>query len=106
MPIYTVDIACRSTGHDYAGLFAALRRANGLPFMEGRWFIDVREDVNAVTTALLRHCARGDRLFVTELAPETRWTGTALGDDAKAWIAARSIPEASPKRPVERRAMH
>lgn len=99
MPIYSLDIACRSTGHDYAGLFAALRRANAQPFMEGRWFVDVREDVNAVTRALLSLCAPGDGLFVTELAPETRWTGTGLGDETKAWIAAKST-KAPPDQPT------
>ncbi len=96
MPIFAVDIACRSASHNYADLFAALRNANGLMFMEGRWLLDVREDLNQATKALLSHCAIGDGLFVTELAPETRWSGTGLGDEAKSWFAARSRPKGPP----------
>lgn len=89
MPVYTVDIACRTTGYDYAALFDALRRSNALSFMENRWLLDVREDVATVTDVLLSYCAAGDRLFVTELTPQTPWTGTGIGDEAKAWLASR-----------------
>lgn len=89
MPIYTIDLSCRAAGHDYTPLFTALRQADAIPFMDARWLLDVREDLGGVTEALLRHCAPGDRLFVTELAPETRWSGTGLREDVKAWILAR-----------------
>ncbi len=90
MPVYTVDIAYRALGFDYAPLWKALREANAQPCLDGRWLLDLSQDIEAVTTALLSHCAPGDGLFVTELAAETRWTGTGLGDEAKAWFTARS----------------
>lgn len=96
MPVYTVDLACRCPQHDYAALFSALRGANAQHFMECRWFVDVRDDVSAVTRALLSHCAPGDGLFVTELASETRWTGTGLGDEAKAWLTSRMTSVKAP----------
>lgn len=109
MPIYTVDLSCRAKGHDYTPLFQALRDAQAEPFMDARWLLDVGQDVGSLTSALLSLCAPGDGLFVTELAPETRWSGTGMGEDAKAWFAARMArPEpisemVPPKRRAPRR---
>ena len=89
MPIYTVDISCRSSDHDYTPLFERLRSANAVSYMDARWLLDVREDINDVVRSLLQHCAPGDRLFITELAPETRWSGTGLREEVKAWLLAR-----------------
>lgn len=104
MPVYTVDLSCRASGFDYTPLFTALREANALSFMDARWLLDVGQDLNALTAALLGLCAAGDGVFVTELAPETRWSGTGLGEEAKAWFAARmTTPTAPPKHKAPRR---
>ena len=57
---------------------------------------DVRDDIGSVTSALLGFCAPGDGLFITELAPDTRWSGTGMGEAAKAWFAARTLPAMKP----------
>lgn len=101
MPIFTVDLSCRSSEFDYTGLFQTLQAANAVSFMDARWLIDVSDDLNSVTAALLARLAPGDRLFVTELAPETRWTGSGLKDDVKAWLRARMTTEAAPPGPVK-----
>lgn len=100
MPIYTVDLSCRATGHDYTPLFTALRGVDAQPFMDSRWLLDVRDDVGSLTSALLAFCAPGDGLFITELAPETRWSGTGMGEDAKAWFAARTVGTGQPAEAV------
>lgn len=100
MPIYTIDLSCRASGFDYTPLFTSLQRAQAQPFMDARWLIDVRQDLDAVTSSLLSHCAPGDGLFVTELAPETRWSGTALGEEAKAWFVARRASQPKPEDPA------
>lgn len=101
MPIFTVDLSCRSSDFDYTGLFETLRSANAISFMDARWLIDVSDDLNTVTAALLARLAPGDRLFVTELAPETRWSGTGLKDEVKAWFRARMTAEPAEPAPVE-----
>ena len=60
--------------------------------MDTTYLLDLRDNIQHVTKALLSLMAKGDGLFVTELAPETRWTGTGMSDVAKAWIKARSTP--------------
>ena len=97
MPIYTVDTSMRSTAHDYSELLSILRAAHAQPLMDTTHLIDLRDDLQHVTRALLSLMAPGDGLFVTELAPETRWTGTGMSDAAKTWIRARSTP--SPPQP-------
>lgn len=107
MPIYTVDLSCRASGFDYTPLFVALRNANAQPFMDARWLLDVREDLGVLTSTLLGMCADGDGLFITELAPETRWSGTGMGEDAKAWFTARMArvePSPATALPPKRRA--
>lgn len=103
MPIFTVDIVCRSPEHDYAALFGLLRGLDAQNLLETRWLLDVGESVGTLTQRLLGLCAPGDGLFVTELAPETRWSGTGLGDPAKAWFLARMRPVPAQPLPPERR---
>ena len=92
MPIYVADMSMRSTAHDYSELLSTLRSAHAQPLMDTTYLLDLRDDLQHVTKALLSLMAQGDGLFVTELAPETRWTGTGMSADAKLWIKARSTP--------------
>ena len=101
MPIYIVDLSMRSTAHDYSELMSTLRAAHAQPLMDTTYLLDLRDDLQHATKALLSLMAHGDGLFVTELAPETRWTGTGMGDDAKAWIKARSTPSPPGRRAPE-----
>ena len=94
MPIYVVDLSMRSSAHDYSELLSTLGKAHAQPLMDTTYLLDLRDDLQHATKALLSLMAPGDGLFVTELAPETRWTGTGMSDDAKAWIKARSTPSA------------
>ena len=100
MPIYIVDVSMRSSAHDYSELLSTFGRAHAQPLMDTTHLLDLRDDLQHVTKALLSLMAPGDGLFVTELAPETRWTGTGMGDAAKAWIKARSTPS-PPKPPAQ-----
>ena len=97
MTIFAVDISCRSPTRDYTALFDALRAAHGQPLLDTRWLIDVRQDLKSVFKALQSHMAPRDGLWITELAPETRWMGFGLGAEVKAWIAARSVPASTPR---------
>ena len=101
MAIYIVDLSMRSTAHDYSELMSTLRAAHAQPLMDTTYLLDLRDDLQHATKALLSLMAHGDGLFVTELAPETRWTGTGMSDDAKAWIKARSTPSPPGRRAPE-----
>lgn len=89
MPIYFVDVAMRSIGRDYAALWAALREANAQCVTDTSWLVDVSQPVDVVTSALLSHLAKGDRLFVVELRSETVWTATGLDQASKDWLQSR-----------------
>ena len=89
MPVFLVDMSLRSPGHDYAPLWDAMERAHAQRLMDTNWLVDVGQDAAEVTRALLSHLATGDKLFVLEFRPDSAWTGTALDDETKAWLAAR-----------------
>ena len=101
MPIYVVDLSMRSSAHDYSELLSTLGRSHAQPLMDTTYLLDLRDDLKHATRALLSLMAPGDGLFVTELAPETRWTGTGMSEDAKAWIKARSTPSPPKSGPPE-----
>ena len=89
MAIYLVDISLQSLGHDYAALWQAMREAHAQSVMDTTWLVDVAQDINDTTKALLSHLAPGDRLFVVEFRADTLWTATGMDQEAKDWLRRR-----------------
>lgn len=58
---------------------------------DASWLIDTDQDLQTVTDALASYCAPGDGLLLVELTARTRWSGTGLNDEVKAWIAQRTV---------------
>jgi hypothetical protein len=89
MAIYLVDISLRNLGRDYAPLWQAMSDAHAQSVMDTTWLMDLAQDINSTTKALLSHLAAGDRLFVIEFKADTVWTATGMDEEAKAWLRQR-----------------
>ena len=89
MPIYLVDISLRDVGHDYADLWQTMRDAHAQSLMDTTWMVDVSQNVEEATKAILSHLTPEDRLFVVEFKPDTVWTATGIDEEAKAWLRQR-----------------
>lgn len=89
MPIYLVDISLRDAGHDYADLWQTMEKADAQSLMDTTWMVDVAQDVEEATRAILSHLTPRDRLFVIEFKPDTVWTATGIDEDAKLWLRQR-----------------
>ena len=91
MPIYLIDMSISDSNHDYSSLWHAMRSAGAQRCLDATWLIDINQDLQTVTDAVSSHCAPGDSFFLVELASRTRWSGTGLSEDVKAWIAHRTV---------------
>ncbi len=91
MPIFLADLSTGGVDHDYSLFWQLMRDIGAQRCFDASWLLDTKQDLATVTDTLLRHCAEGDGLFVVELSSLTRWSGTGLSIEAKAWIAERTV---------------
>ena len=91
MALYLIDISACSLSHDYSSLWQTMVRIGAQRCFDASWLMDSDQDLQTVTDALASYCAPGDGLFLVELTAQTRWSGTGLNDEVKAWIAQRTV---------------